>query len=249
MVELIKAIAVAELEIENRYKDAIHGAAFSRFDESSLGPEDLSPFPSYLVCQRERVCDAAGTAALVEALSSGLPVKILVQSDDILAEPSIAAGRFTPSAPKCSQLASMAIGLNTAYVLQSCGSYLYQARDRILKGLAYDGPALFSVFSGASASMSTLPPYLAGAVALESRAFPTFNYDPGAGEDQASRFCIDDNPQAEVSWPAHNLLYEDNDSSGCFRGGHRHLRRLRGLRRPLQRVASPRCPGANGARA
>jgi hypothetical protein len=213
MVELIKAVAIAELEIENQYKDSIHGPAFSRFNEGSLVPEDLAPFPSYLVCLRDGDCEAAERAALVEALSSGLSVKILVQSDDILEELSVAAGRFTFGA-KGSQLASMAVGLNTAYVLQSSGSHLYQARDRILKGLAYDGPALFSVFSGASGSLPALAPYLAAAVAMESRAFPSFSYDPGAGQDWASRFCVDDNPQVEASWPTHSVLYEDQDHQG-----------------------------------
>jgi hypothetical protein len=213
LVELIKAIALAELEIENQYKDPIHGPAFSRFNESSLAPEDLAPFPSYLICLRDRNCGAAEKAALVEVLSSGLPVKVLVQSDDIIEEPPIAAGRFALGA-RCSQLANMAVGLNTAYVLQSSGSHLYQARDRILKGLAYDGSALFSVFSGSSETMPGLTPYLVAAVATESRAFPTFSYDPGAGEDWASRFCVDDNPQVEVSWPAHGILYEDKDHQG-----------------------------------
>jgi hypothetical protein len=208
MVELLKSVAIAELEIENQYKDSIHGPAFSRFNESFLVPEDLAPFPLYLVCLRDGDCDAAEKAALVEMLSSGLPIKVLFQSDDILEELTVAAGRFAFGA-RGSQLASMAIGLNTAYVLQSSGSCLYQARDRILRGLAYDGPALFSVFSGASETLPALAPYLAAAVATESRAFPSFCYDPGAGEDWAARFRVDDNPQAEASWPVHLVQYED----------------------------------------
>ncbi len=210
MIELIEAAAIAELEVENQYKDAIHGPAFRRFDESALVPEDLAPFPSYLVCGRDADCDPVEKAALVEVLSSGLHVKVLVQSDDILEERPLAAGRFAFGA-RCSQLASMAVGLNTAYVLQSSGSHLYQARDRLVQGLAYDGPALFSVFSGASRTMPTLAPYLAAALAMESRAFPAFSYDPGAGEDWASRFRVDDNSQFEASWPAHSVLYEDRD--------------------------------------
>jgi hypothetical protein len=213
MVELIKALAIAELEIGNQYKDSIHGPVFSRFDERSLVADDLAPFSSYLVCLRDGDWDAAEKVALIELLSSGLPVKILVQSDDILEELPVAEGRFAFGA-RCSQIASMAVGLNTTYVLQSSASHLYQARDRILQGLASDGPALFSVFSGSSGTLPALPPYLVAAVATESRAFPTFSYDPGAGEDWASRFCVDDNPQAEASWPAHSVLYEDKNHQG-----------------------------------
>jgi len=44
---------------------------------------------------------------------------------------------------------------------------------------------------------------------MESRAFPAFTYDPGAGSDWASRFCVADNPQAELDWPVHGFAYED----------------------------------------
>ena len=52
---------------------------------------------------------------------------------------------------RAKQLANMAIGLNDVYVMQSASSNLFQFRDRILKGMAYAGPALFSVYSGAVA--------------------------------------------------------------------------------------------------
>jgi ferredoxin len=70
--------------------------------------------------------------------------------------------------------------------------------------MAYDGPALFSVYSG-------VPPYLLAAAAMESRAFPAFAYDPAAGPDWASRFQVGDNPQAERDWPVHEFAYEDGD--------------------------------------
>ncbi|NIQ26198.1 MAG: hypothetical protein GTN88_06610, partial [Gammaproteobacteria bacterium] len=37
MVDLIKAITIAELEIVNRYRVSRHEAFFARFDESELG--------------------------------------------------------------------------------------------------------------------------------------------------------------------------------------------------------------------
>jgi hypothetical protein len=210
MIELIKAIVIAELEIENQYKETTHDPLFNRFDQTGLTPDDLVPFPSYLVRLYDGDYDGAEKAVLIEALSSGLPMKVVAQHNDILEELPIAAGRFAFGANP-SQLASMAIGLNTAYVLQSSSSYLYQARSQILKGLAYHGPALFSVFSGSSGNASGLPSYLVAAAAMESRAFPAFAYDPAAGEDWASRFHVGDNPQAEAGWPVHGILYEDED--------------------------------------
>jgi ferredoxin len=80
-----------------------------------------------------------------------------------------------------------------------------------VKGLAYEGPALFSVFSGATKGAAGVPPYLVAAAALESRAFPMFVYDPAAGPDLASRLNIDGNPQVDADWPVHRLAYEDEN--------------------------------------
>jgi len=118
-----------------------------------------------------------------------------------------------------SQLAAMAVGLNTAFVLQSSGSALYRMRESILGGLKNGQPALFSIFSGSSAGASTgpgqntpeTPPYLRAAAAMESRAFPAFVFDPRRGDDWASRFSIAENPQAGAEWPVHRFCYEDDD--------------------------------------
>jgi ferredoxin/uncharacterized protein YbjQ (UPF0145 family) len=95
------------------------------------------------------------------------------------------------------------------YVLQSASSNLFQFRERMLRGLTYRGPALFSVFSGASAKASDLPPYLMAAAAMESRAFPAFTYDPSAGPNWASRFYLEANSQVDLDWPIQGFAYED----------------------------------------
>jgi ferredoxin len=103
----------------------------------------------------------------------------------------------------------MAMGLNEVYVLQTSSSNLLRSRDRLWRGLAYRGPALFSVFSGASAKASDLPPYLVAAAAMESRAFPAFSYDPSAGPNWATRFYLDANSQVDQDWPVQSFSYED----------------------------------------
>jgi hypothetical protein len=145
---------------------------------------------------------------LLEAFSAGLRAKVLVQTDDLLEQSPIAGGTLAFGL-RGKRLAGMAMGFDSLYVLQSSGSHLFQYRERIFRGLTYPGPALFSVFSGATRSATTLPPYLNAAAAMESRAFPAFVYDPSAGPDWASRFDVRDNPQAERDWPVHRIAYED----------------------------------------
>ncbi|MDP6343493.1 MAG: hypothetical protein QF491_08175, partial [Alphaproteobacteria bacterium] len=208
LVDLIKALAIAELEIDNRYKESRHDAYFARFNENTLVAADLEPFPSYLVLLRGLDRDPGWQAEIIQAMSTGLPIKVLAQADDILRQDDDTPGQFSFGA-KGLQIANMALGLNRAYVLQAGASNLCRFRDKLQQGLAYPGPALFSVFSGAAGNAAGAAPYLAAASAMESRAFPAFTYDPSAGNDWASRFCIADNPQAESEWPEHDFHYED----------------------------------------
>jgi hypothetical protein len=205
---LANTITAAGLEIDGRYRDGTHDAVFAALGVRELGPADRAQFPDYLVCLEADTLRATDIAQLTEALSAGVPLKVLVQTDDLL-EPS-QFGESHPSAGLAARkLVQAAIEAADVYVLQSPSSHLYRFREQIRRGVEFAGPALFSVHSGMGEWIDDLPPYLASAAALESRAFPGFVYDPSAGPDWASRFSIDQNPQAEHDWPAHDLSYED----------------------------------------
>jgi hypothetical protein len=207
MVELVKAMSVAQLEVDGRYDPAHHDAYFEGFDEHSLSPQDTEIFPDYFVCLRGRPAVSAD-ANLLELLSSGIPVKILVETHDILEESSIGRGQFAFGV-RSVQLATLAVGLGDVFVLQSTSSNLLQLQERIRHGMAAKSAALFSVYTATPAHSGDTPCYLVSAAAMQSRAFPAFTYDPAAGEDMASRFSLEDNPQPEGDWPTARFDYAD----------------------------------------
>lgn len=209
LVDLAKAIAMSLLEIKGEYEESKHDHFFEQFGENMLGPADLALFPDYLVCLNARDLKAMENTELADILSAGLPMKFLVQSDDILDRSPVGDGRLAFGA-RMRQLTGMAMGQTNVFVLQASASHLYRVRQRLLDGLAYPGPALFSVFSGANGHCGNLPPYLVAAAAMESRAFPAFSYDPSAGHTWAERFHLEDNPQQDEDWPQHPFAYEDN---------------------------------------
>ena len=135
-----------------------------------------------------------------------MPTKVVVQTDDLF-EPSPIGSELQISGLRGRQLVSTAIGAGTYFVLQSGSATLFKLRERIMRGLAQPGPALFNIFSGASGT--GVPPYLTAAAAAESRAFPSFVYDPSAGPDWASRFSLDGNSQIDLDWPQQRFDYED----------------------------------------
>jgi hypothetical protein len=49
MAELVRAIAIAELEVRGSYVEAKHDGFFAAFDVRSMGDVDRSAFPDYLV--------------------------------------------------------------------------------------------------------------------------------------------------------------------------------------------------------
>jgi len=210
LVEVVKAIAVAELEARGGYVEADHDAFFERYDEHALTADDLAQFPDYLVCIPPERNDAPENAALMEMLSAGMPVKVLVQHTDLLEEAAIGQGHFAFGI-RSARLATTAMGLGGMFVMQSTASNLYALRDRVRRGMSCRGPALFSLFSGSPAEATELPPYLTAAAGMKSRAFPAFTYDANAGTNWATRFSFENNRNPEDDWPVEELEYADED--------------------------------------
>jgi hypothetical protein len=197
---LSKAIAAARLEAAGEYVEARHDAFFEGCGTSLLEAEGLADFPGLLL----RLDGAAPDPQLAEVLALGIPAKVLVQFDDILARSPVGRPGF---GFRTHALAGMALGLPEVYVLQCPASQLHELRNALAKGLEHPGAALFSVFSGAGGERGALPPYLVAAAAAESRAFPAFCHDPSAAGGE--RFSLAGNPGPDLDWVSHRLAYED----------------------------------------
>ena len=107
---LAKALAIAELEARGRYVEADHDLFFEAFDAAMLTPDDLARFPDLLVCIPPERNDAPENANLMELLSSGAPVKVLVQTADLLEDTAVGRGHFAFGV-RSARLATAAMGL------------------------------------------------------------------------------------------------------------------------------------------
>jgi hypothetical protein len=207
-VEFLKALSIAELETKGEYREAVHGVIFRDFGSIGLDADQLAKLPDYLVTVNAGTLDAAEHVQIVELLSTGLPIRILIQTDDLV-EPSAAMEGHIALGKHSRQIIDAAIGLNDVFVLQTTSSDLYRSRQALMRCLSYDGPSLVSIFSGFNEHTRDIPPYLVAAAALESRVFLALVYDPSAGPDWASRLSIQNNPRTEDAWPIHTFPYED----------------------------------------
>ena len=208
VAELIRAMAVAELEATGHYIEDEHDLSFEAMDAQALTADDLAPFPDYLVCIPPERNAAPENAQLIDLLSSGLPVKVLVQTSDLMERSTIGTGHYAFGV-RSARLATTAMGLGGMFAMQASSSNLYALRARVMRGLTCRGPALLSVYCSSEDASANLPPYLVAAAAMQSRAFPAFSYDAGAGANWAERFSLDNNPQPDDDWPLERLDYAD----------------------------------------
>ena len=208
--ELAKALVIAEMEADGRYREETHDALFEKWSVADLDAETLEIFPEYLVRVDAEEMGAEDSVALLEALSAGIPLKALVQVNDLL-RGSSSSSRTPQSGLSAGKLASASLASGDAFVLQCASAALFHARDRIIAGSSSPGAALFVVYSGEGQWLDDLPHYLASAAAIESRVFPSFAYDPAAGDTWAERFTLACNPQPERDWPVHPVTYQDTE--------------------------------------
>lgn len=205
--DVVRAMAIANLELDNAWADEKHRSFFERFGPRALTPEDLARFPACLVCLHESECSTRDLAHLMEIVSCDLPIKVLVHvSDPLGATSAVEAHAYKGTFVQ--QLVHHFVA-GDAFVLQSPASHLYREREQIQKGLEFAGPAIFSIYAPLTNPETPLPAYLVSAAALESRVFPAFSYDPRGGNGLASRFDISCNPELEVDWPSRELRFED----------------------------------------
>ncbi len=202
VASLVRAISIAELEIDNHYLEARHDRFFENFDQDQLGPADIRLFPRYQVCLES--VNAGDRAEVLDILAAGLPFNILAQTRDILGDDSIQGGRLSFGLHG-QHLAQMAMGMDQVFVMQAANSALYHLRTTVERGMRSEHPALFSIFAGAG--------YLESAAATESRAFPCFSHDPASGKDRAGRLSLDGNPLPDANWTEHTIHYETTGHS------------------------------------
>ncbi len=209
-VELIRGIRVANLELDNRYREERHDAFFETFGPEQLTPEDYKALPPLLVFLSGNNLSDAEKCMLVDILGSDMPVKVLLEIHELPgSDPSNAPpGSFTEWSR---QIARMAVSMGGTFVMQSAVSHLPQLVPQIVAGLRREGPALFCIYNGTNRSRLGVPHYLHCASAIESRAFPSFVYDPQRGTDSAARFSLQGSPQQDRDWPEHRFSYETAD--------------------------------------
>jgi len=230
MAEGFKAVRMAELELAGSYNAAEHDEFFTYFNWHGFTDDEWELCPPVVAVGGDGAMYDIGFQNLSRLMASGKPVKVLVVDTQVYSN----TGGQACTSGFIGQISDMAqygkaiqgkqeprkeIGLvgmahRTTYVMQSTISHPSHMIEGFIRGLKARRPALFNLYTscqpehGIGDDMSAQQAKLA----VESRAYPLFRYDPDAGKKLDECFDLEGNPAPDADWPTYTLKYEQAGS-------------------------------------
>jgi len=227
MAEGFKAIRQARLELEGRFNPADPACNLTYFGWKDFSEEEWRLCPPVVAVGGDGAMYDIGFQNLSRALMSGHPVKILVLDTQTYSNTggqsctSGFIGQVADMAPYGKQwkgkteirkeMGLIGMAHRTSFVLTSSASHLTHLLEGYIDGLNSRRPALFNVYAccqpehGIGDDMSNRQ----SRMAVESRAYPLFRYDPDAGTSFEECCSIEGNPHLDRDWISWSLDYVD----------------------------------------
>jgi pyruvate-ferredoxin/flavodoxin oxidoreductase len=228
MAEGFKAIRKAELELSGEYKPGEHDDFFTYFTWQQFTEEEWLLCPPVVVIGGDGAMYDIGFQNLSRMMASGKPIKVIVVDTQVYSN----TGGQACTSGFLGQISDMAqygkvwqgkpeprkeIGLigmahRNTYVLQAALANTTQMIEGFIDGLMTKRPALFNLYTtcqpehGVGDDLGTHQAKLA----VESRAYPLFKYNPDNGVKAEDAFDLSGNPAIDSLWPTYQLKYLEN---------------------------------------
>lgn len=193
----LRLLRRARLESTDKYQPDVHAPKIAalRWQDLEEGEKRLVP-PMLLVGSRDSFLEKNFTQ-LNSLLAGDFPIKIIVLSDGQLSPDGDAAVNFS----KNNTLLLSALALRKAFVFQGVmdgGRVLF---NNLLKGLQRPGSAFFHLLAPNNGQHTAVNWTQLPKLALETRAFPFFRFDPAAqGGFLSTQTSLEGNPSQEENW-------------------------------------------------
>lgn len=200
--EDIAVLRQARLELDKPEEAA-------RTADESLSWRDLSleeqPFCSpLLLLGNDDVLSGKGFSGISRLLGGDLPVKIMLLADlDLNLGTANVAG--TPMAVASNTKVNpglLALSQRNAYIVQTSIAETAHFLDSVKAAFEFAGPALIYVHAPSPERHGFAPDqtFMHARLAVKSRVFPLFNYDPAREGVFGKRFSLDGNPNPNELW-------------------------------------------------
>jgi pyruvate-ferredoxin/flavodoxin oxidoreductase len=227
MADGFKAVRAAELELAGKYDPAEHDRFLTHFNWQQFSDEEWLLCPPIVAIGGDGAMYDIGFQNLSRMMMSGVPIKVLVVDTQVYSN----TGGQACTSGFISQVADMSpfgkasqgkqeirkeislIGLahRSTFVLQSAISNVTHLLEGYIDGLNSRRPALLNVYAvcppehGVADDLAVAQSKLA----VESRAYPLFRYDPDKGASYADSASLEGNPALDQDWPTYTLSYKD----------------------------------------
>lgn len=228
MAEGFKTIRKAELELSGKYNPEEHDEFFTYFNWQQFTDEEWLLCPPVVALGGDGAMYDIGFQNLSRLMASGKPVKVIVvdtqvysntggqactsgfigQISDMAQYGKIIKGKQEPR----KEIGLIAMAHRNTYVLQATLANTSQMIEGFIDGLMTRRPAVFNLYTtcqpehGVGDDMGAHQAKLA----MESRAYPIFKYNPDNGVKTEDAFDLGGNPAIDSIWPTYQLKYMQN---------------------------------------
>ena len=228
MAEGFVAIRKAELELKGEYEPEKHKDFFTYFNWHQFSTEEWLLCPPVVALGGDGAMYDIGFQNLSRMMASGKPIKVIVVDTQVYSNTGGQActsgfiGQISDMAqygkaikgkeePR-KEIGLIAMAHRNTYVLQSTLANTSQMIEGFIDGLMTKRPALFNLYTtcqpehGVGDDLGTHQAKLA----MESRAYPIFKYNPDNGAKAEDCFDLGGNPAMDRLWPSYQLKYLEN---------------------------------------
>jgi pyruvate-ferredoxin/flavodoxin oxidoreductase len=225
MADGFKTIRRAEALLKGQYDPENQQEQFLYFDWQDFSDDEFHLCPPVVAVGGDGAMYDIGFQNLSRAMMSGKPIKVVVVDTQVYSN----TGGQACTSGFMGQISDMAqfgkaikgkeeirkeIGLiamahRTTYFMQSTMANSNHMIEGFVQGLMSRRPALFNLYT------SCQPEHGIGddmgrhqaKLAVESRAYPLFRYDPDKGKTVAECLDLDGNPSVGLDWPVTKINY------------------------------------------
>jgi len=210
LIDNIKLMRRASLESKDKYDTSIHDIEIAELSWNDLSDNEKKLIPPVLLIAERDDLNEVGWSSLNSLLAENYPVKVFLFDN-------ITSPNHSPVANLTQTISGMfsTMALKNAYVFQGGMGDSDHLFNGLMTGLDKTYPALFNLyatkFDKHGVTNVDWSPY--AALALNSRAFPAFAFNPEEKNNFLNgAICLDGNAASKEDWIVESLPISEEES-------------------------------------
>ncbi|WP_241143007.1 2-oxoacid:acceptor oxidoreductase family protein [Cognataquiflexum rubidum] len=225
MSDGFKLIRKAEMELKGNYNVKEQKDFFTYFNWEQFTDEEWKLCPPVVALGGDGAMYDIGFQNLSRMMASGKPIKVIVvdtqvysntggqactsgfigQVSDMAQYGKVWKGKSEPR----KEIGLIAMAHRNTYVMQGTLANTSHMIEGFIEGLLTKRPALFNLYTTCQPEHGVADDLGAhqAKLAMESRAYPIFRYNPDKGKTPQEAFDLDGNPAMDQLWPTYELKY------------------------------------------